>query len=620
MVKNMRRTYWKSLWRGIWHNLGRFLAVFGIILISTLLISGLGTLGSTVKASFNQEMIKNKFPDIILKSKVANGFTTEEKNMLLNQPDIDESRMEEIYFYDTTINNTETRIIYRDYQNMKVNPISIVEGNLPTSDTEVAVEQLSDNSQRKIGDTFEVTSTVPIIGTKRTTTFTVVGIVYNPMNNSIEKDKSQTTQKDVQDIFYMNSKKAMSYISGDTLFIGPDIYIQLSHDDDIDYFSNDYVNKVVKRKNQLVTMLTEKKAAGLTVEESVSYQYLNSTIDKVQTICTIFPVFFIVVAALVSSITIERLINEERGLCACFKTLGYSNHSIRFRYVFFSLLSSLSGAIIGSISGLYGLPSILYPTFKSIVINFPKMKADFNPSGALLGSGIIILVILIITLVKINKDINETPADSLRPKSPVTGKKILIERIDFFWKPLPFRYKATLRNIFRFKSKTITMNLSVMCSISLVMAGFGLLDLASNWENTSAIMETFKSVASFIIIFAVVLAILVIYNLVNINVSERVREISTLEVLGYKPKEVYTYVFREIIIMGVTGEVLGIPLGVLLLYIITSYLDFGSISIVTAGTYIYSLLLGFATLIIVCALMIPKIKKINMITSLKTLE
>ena len=262
----MKKTYWKSLWRGIWHNLGRFLAVFGIILISTLLISGLGTLGSTVKASFNQEMIKNKFPDIILKSKVANGFTTEEKNMLLNQPDIDESRMEEIYFYDTTINNTETRIIYRDYQNMKINPINIVEGNLPTSDTEVAVEQLPDNSQRKIGDTFEVTSTIPIIGTKRTTTFTVVGIVHNPMNNSIEKDKSQTTQKDVNDIFYMNSKKAMSYISGDTLFIGPDIYIQLSHDDDIDYFSKNYVNKVVKRKNQLVTMLTEKRAAGLTSE------------------------------------------------------------------------------------------------------------------------------------------------------------------------------------------------------------------------------------------------------------------------------------------------------------------------------------------------------------------
>lgn len=70
--------------------------------------------------------------------------------MLLNQPDIDESRMEEIYFYDTTINNTETRIIYRNYQNMKINPISIVEGNLPTSDTEVAVEQLPDNSQRKL--------------------------------------------------------------------------------------------------------------------------------------------------------------------------------------------------------------------------------------------------------------------------------------------------------------------------------------------------------------------------------------------------------------------------------------------------------------------------------------
>ena len=142
------------------------------------------------------------------------------------------------------------------------------------------------------------------------------------MNNSIEKDKSPYKLKKMFMIFYMNSKRAMSYISGDTLFIGPDIHIQLSHDDDIDYFSNDYVNKVVKRKNQLITMLTEKRAAG---GESVSYQYLNSTIHEVQTICTIFPAIFIVVAALVSSITIERLINEERGLCACFKTLGYSN-------------------------------------------------------------------------------------------------------------------------------------------------------------------------------------------------------------------------------------------------------------------------------------------------------
>lgn len=642
----MKHTYWKSLWKGVTQNIGRFLAIFGIILISTLLISGLGTLKSTVTASLNVQINESSFPDATLISKVSGsislspisitqgGFTQEQKDIISNDSDVEKT--EEIYSVDSLIDNKEVRTIYRDYDNMTINPLNLIEGKYPSSDFEVVVERFANDSNKKVGDTFDINVTSIVNNQALSYTFTVVGIVENPMNFSTEKDKSQRKEladqditKDIDDIYYLYSANAIGLFLGfpqrlislTTRIMGPNIYVQYKHEGTIDYYSDSYVKDMETKANELIAKLGgEKQAAALTINDNVSYRYVKETIKKVDVICLLFPTFFIVVAALVSAITLQRLVNEERGICACFKTLGYSNFSIRFRYIFFSLLSSVTGALIGSFAGLFGLPVLIYPTFNSIVINLPPIVNKYDPLLAIIGASTIIFVTLFIALYKINKELKETPAEALRPKAPVTGKKIVLEKIRFFWNPLPFKFKATLRNIFRFKSKTITMNLSIMCSIALVMAGFGLLDLAANWENTSSMMDTFKTVSMFIICFAVALAILVIYNLVKINVSERVREISTLEVLGYKPFEVYSYVFREIIIMGVFGELLGIPLGMLLLWIITSYLDFGSLSVIGYGTYLYSFLIGFATLILVCGLMVPKIKKIDMISSLKTLE
>lgn len=641
----MTHTYWKSLFRGIRQNIGRFLAIFGIILISTLLISGLGTLKGTVTASFNEQLNASNLPDLTLKSKDGK-FSQEQLDLISVESDIEKT--EEIYSIDQRINELEeselilknTRISFRDYDNMSLNSLKLVEGAFPSSNYEVVVERFSDDSNKQVGDTFTIRvdnqmAMIPGLPDHFDYSFKVVGIVENPMNFSIEEDKYQEEledgeeAEDIDNIYYLNSVDAFglflgmpeSYISMVSANLGPDIYIRLNHDGKYEYFSDSYIDGMKERADEFIALLGgEDKVACLTMNDCVSYRYIKETIKKVDVICLLFPIFFIVVAALVSAITLQRLVNEERGICACFKTLGYSNLSIRFRYIFFSLLSSVTGALLGSTIGLFGLPMLVYPTFDSVVFHLPSMMHEYDPTMAIVGSCIIIFVTLFIALHKINQELKETPAEALRPKAPVTGKKILLEKIKFFWNPLPFKFKATLRNIFRFKSKTIAMNLSIMCSIALIMAGFGLLDLAESWDKTNTMMETFKLVSMFIICFAIALAVLVIYNLVKINVSERVREISTLEVLGYKPMEVYAYVFREILIMGVTGELLGIPLGMLLIWLVSSYLDFGSLSVITYGTYLYSFLIGLGTLILICALMVPKIKKIDMISSLKTLE
>ena len=166
--------------------------------------------------------------------------------------------------------------------------------------------------------------------------------------------------------------------------------------------------------------------------------------------------------------------------------------------------------------------------------------------------------------------------------------------------------------------------LSVLGSSALVMAGLGLYNISSKPIEINGISfdmgDSIKYVSVAVIVFALILTILVLYNITNMNISERNREIATLKVLGYNDYEVCGYIFREIIQMAIIGIILGIPSGVLLLYFIMKFLDFGSLSDIKLISYFMTAILVIIFIILVDILLINKIKKINMNDSLKSLE
>jgi ABC-type antimicrobial peptide transport system permease subunit len=123
-----------------------------------------------------------------------------------------------------------------------------------------------------------------------------------------------------------------------------------------------------------------------------------------------------------------------------------------------------------------------------------------------------------------------------------------------------------------------------------------------------------------LIAFAGLLSALVIYTLTNINISERNREIATLMVLGYNDSEVCMYIYREIYIMSFVGILLGIPLGVYLMGVIFSFLNFGDVSLIRFYVYILTPLITVLFSVLVSLLLKSKIVKINMNESLKSIE
>lgn len=136
-------------------------------------------------------------------------------------------------------------------------------------------------------------------------------------------------------------------------------------------------------------------------------------------------------------------------------------------------------------------------------------------------------------------------------------------------------------------------------------------------------MDSVDSVVLVLIASAAALAYVVMYNLTNINISERMRELATIKVLGFYDKEVAGYVYRENIILSIIGTLAGLILGVFLhKYVITTAeTDMVMFSReIKTMSFIYSSILTIVFSSLVNIVMYKKLKKINMVESLKSAE
>ena len=142
-------------------------------------------------------------------------------------------------------------------------------------------------------------------------------------------------------------------------------------------------------------------------------------------------------------------------------------------------------------------------------------------------------------------------------------------------------------------------------------------------KRMSDMMSRLKSIVFVVILSAAALAFIVIYNLTNINITERIREIATIKVLGFFRNETSAYVMRENVILTAFGIAVGLLLGVALHRFVMNQIVVDLVSFkvqIKPLTYLYSVLLTFAFNWIVNMFMGIKLERINMAESLKSVD
>lgn len=138
-----------------------------------------------------------------------------------------------------------------------------------------------------------------------------------------------------------------------------------------------------------------------------------------------------------------------------------------------------------------------------------------------------------------------------------------------------------------------------------------------------SMLSVVDAVVIVLVVSAAALAFIVLYNLTNINVAERVREIASLRVLGFTRREVHAYIFREIAITAAIGDAVGLLLGTWLEnFVVTTaevdYVMFGRTIHAASYGFAFALTMGFTLLVMLA--MRRRLDAVDMVESLKSID
>ena len=590
-----------------------------MVLVSVGFISGIGTATDKIDYSLTDYYKAQTVSDFIIKSTAQSGFSEDDiqtVKTLFDGAEINTGNSIDIQVSE----KRSVRVYFLDFDNWTVNVPTVINGEKPSSPQQCYAER-PDNVVKGYAVGEEAEIDLSSLGLPLKLNLTVSGIIQSPLTFARDGEPSYNNPEDaaVPDSTTgtedMDCLENILYVSKDAMPFLPtgDIYVAAKDRNLFNCFSSGYKNYVNRQTDVIEGELENVKV--LTLYDNYSFKSLDSYSGKVEGIGYVLMVAFLLVTALVVLSTMTRLIDEERPQIACLKTLGYSSFGIISKYLLFALIATGIGGFAAYFVGL-GIAYLLYTVF-NYSFDMPPMSSTVAVVFYIITLSLIVVATLVATAIAGYKMTNEHPANLLRPKPPRAGKKVIIERIPVLWNALSFKYKSTVRNVLRYKSRFFMTVIAVACSTALVLAGLSLLDLCLFHDfGSTAIM----GVEAVVVVFAGLLTAVVIYTLTNINISERNREIATLMVLGYYDSEVAGYIYREIYINSSVGIILGYPVSVLLIKIVFKVMSIGTLGGISWFVWLLAPVIVLLFTGLVTLILRRKIIKVNMNESLKAIE
>ncbi|MCD7729433.1 MAG: ABC transporter permease [Clostridia bacterium] len=524
----------KSIVKEFKNSFGRFVAIMAIIALGVGFLIGISQCTPDMKTSMSDYLRSTSAYDIDIKG--SYGLTESDIDEVVTLKDdggktVVEAYMPVISTYVMASANGgsqyATNIIGFDFSLMQgglsgasyLNELELISGRLPEAAGEVvAVRSNNHFEDLEVDDVITLAASLDSTNSTygdvyATETFKVVGIVASP--DYFYSDAREVTSigtgvvgsvlignsSDIYDLESSQFFALLANLNGESV-VCTDIWVQVNGADSYEMFSENYKSYVLERaelieslgdsicedfntsleSNPMYAMLS---AQGLTADSgwyvldrassNVSYVSYDMNVEKVEDIAGIFPVFFIVVAALVALTSMTRMVEEDRLQIGTLKALGYRESAIMSKYLIYCCLACIIGLVAGILLGFSILPTIIWSAYGTMY-SLPSLKLGFSwyiASAVVFGA---LALTILVTVYACRSTTKENPSKLMQPKAPKPGQRILLEKAGFIWKHLKFKWKATIRNIFRYKKNMVLTIISVMGCTALILTGFGLGD------------------------------------------------------------------------------------------------------------------------------------------------
>ena len=196
----------------------------------------------------------------------------------------------------------------------------------------------------------------------------------------------------------------------------------------------------------------------------------------------IFPIVFIAVSMLILLTTMKRIITKQRTQIGILKACGFKNPSLILHYLSYGFWMVLAGSLLGLILGPIVVPKLIYSVMDHIFI-LPSWETAFKGDFVILEI-LVVIISLGVSLYSAKSILDESPSESIKPKSQKYFKTSFIERLRV-WRKLSFNTRWNYRDVKRNKFRAVMAIIGVIGCTVLLICAFGLHDSVEDltqWE------------------------------------------------------------------------------------------------------------------------------------------
>ena len=467
MTKNLR----KKLIRDLRTNIIQFLAIFIMCFLAMFVLEAFDSDLTGMGNSVDEYYRSTNFADLQMSSE---GFTAEDLITVRTVPGVKNAELRYTSIGKVRLNGVEKKLEFNFIDENEISSMLLMEGEPYESGMSGIWIDCNFASRQgiKVGDSLQLICDGVEFGEQ------VRGIMDQPEHFYFMIDDTYLNPDyGAYGFAFLDSGEYPGEsLSHDRIFIDLEKVENQLFLDDADMAEIDNV------KSDIGNVISKTNLAFIPKQKEGGYDSIHIDLDSDETLETVFPSLFILIALLGIVTTMMRLVMKQRTIIGTLKALGFSNAVVMVHFVSYSVVISALGSIAGAVAGWWTLGKYIH----RLMIEFyscPHDRMELSPRA-------IVVIALIVTMAGVTNYIScrrlliQRASEILRPEPPAVMGAGFLEKTPI-WKMFSFASRWNLRDINRNRMRTIGGFLGVtLCSLLLFLA-FGaneLLQSSERWE------------------------------------------------------------------------------------------------------------------------------------------
>ena len=441
----------------------------------------------------------------------ANGITQEDIDALAKQSEVD--TVEGGYRTTALIDTPKEKITVQIRSLLKeMNRPTVLEGNLPTADNEVAIEQKFALEQgAKVGDELHIEHD----GELRNKTFIITAIINEPSFSCAMQNDSRGKSEigfgsasyyievlpEAFDASYYHDSYTTAYVENkelNSMYYYSEEYTA-KEKDILDHLENFGEKRAEIRYDSLLQEATDQiRAAGLEladVEKNADkiqhkdwvvsgrndmgdVRAVKVIVDGLFTLSYSFALIFLLVAVVVCYAAVVKMIDDQRIFIGAQKALGFRTKEIFAHYLSYNILCAVLGIIIGCVCSVLIVENLVLHVFAREFV-FEKVPLSFVGGNAIIVSILCLVIFVLATIAGCTKVLKQSAISLLRGEMPTQQKAYFFES----WKGyrhLSLYSRTMIKNVLSDRGRILTTIMGVVGCVSLLIITFTLKFAVSN--------------------------------------------------------------------------------------------------------------------------------------------